>query len=228
MSSPQSWWAAETGKEGERPAVAETGAEEQKPSSSPGETSKAEAATTDAPASPEELEAELTTVREALEAEKKAAAEAKDRLVRTLADMENLRERTQRQMVESKQFAVQSVVKSFLEVVDNLERAIESVPLSEVESEKSDVGVEKALQLLKRLHDGVVMTESIMLKLLEKEGVTRYDPLGQPFDPNLHNAMFNVPAQNAEQKPGHVAVVVKKGYLLHDRPVRAADVGVAQ
>ncbi|KAK2076312.1 hypothetical protein QBZ16_000836 [Prototheca wickerhamii] len=213
VSSPSCGWAAQ---EGDGKEAAKAGDE------------AAEAPEAGPVPAPEELEAEVARLRGELEGERKAAAEAKDRLMRTLADMENLRQRTQRQIAETKQFAVQSVVKSFVEVVDNLERAIESVPLAELEAEAEAVDRAKALKLLKSLHDGVVLTESITLKLLEKEGVTRYDPLGQPFDPNLHNAMFNVPAAAANSEPGLVAVVVKKGYLLHDRPVRAADVGVAQ
>ena len=69
-----------------------------------------------------------------------------------------------------------------------------------------------------------MMTDDILMKLLGKEGVTRYDPVGDMFDPNLHNALFQVP--DGTKEPGTIAVVIKKGYMLHDRPVRAAEVGV--
>ncbi|KFM25353.1 Protein GrpE [Auxenochlorella protothecoides] len=133
--------------------------------------------------------------------------------------MQNLRERTARQIADTKQFAVQGVVKSFIEVADNLDLAIGSVPEKELEGGE-DVDVERALTLLKRLRDGVVMTESIMLKLLEKEGVRKYDPQGEPFDPNLHNAMFRVP--NSGVKSGHVAHVIKN-QTIRPRPQATAN-----
>ena len=148
----------------------------------------------------------------------------KDKLIRTLADMENLRERTARQSSEAKQFAVQSFVKSLVEVADNLERAAGSVSADDVNG-TNEIDKDRALALLKSLRDGVLITDNILIKILEKEGVTRYDPMGDAFDPNLHSALFQVP--DATKEPGTVAVVVKKGYLLHDRAVRAAEVGVA-
>lgn len=144
--------------------------------------------------------------------------------MRTLADMENLRERTARQTQEAKQFAVQGFLKSLVDVADNLERAAGSVLLEDVDG-TNEIELDRALKLLKGLRDGVVLTDDILMKILENEGVTRYDPMGDKFDPNLHMALFQVP--DATKDPGHVAVVVKKGYLLHDRPVRAAEVGVA-
>ncbi|KAL6771359.1 MGE1 [Auxenochlorella protothecoides x Auxenochlorella symbiontica] len=221
-STRASWWPSssppETAKEGGTSAAAGT-----EPAAAPAGEPATEAAASDL--TPDELKQALQAAKEQLELAQKEAAESKDRLVRTLADMQNLRERTARQIADTKQFAVQGVVKSFIEVADNLDLAIGSVPEKELEGGE-DVDVERALTLLKRLRDGVVMTESIMLKLLEKEGVRKYDPQGEPFDPNLHNAMFRVP--NSGVKSGHVAHVIKKGYMLHERAVRAADVGVAE
>jgi molecular chaperone GrpE len=177
------------------------------------------------PLDPEQLKTALNEATEALEAERKKGDDMKDRLMRTLADMENLRERTARQMSEARQFASADVVKSLLEVADNLERAAGSVAEGEV-SGGSDIDLDRALSLLRSLRDGVVMTDSILMKVLSKHGVTRYNPMGQPFDPNLHAALFQVP--DATKDPGTVAVVIKKGYMLHDRPLRAAEVGVAQ
>lgn len=172
----------------------------------------------------EELQAALTGCQESLEGEKKKADDFKDKLMRTLADMENLRERTARQTQEVKQFAVQSLLKSLLDVADNMERAAGSVSPEDIDS-NSEIDLERALSLLKSLRDGVVLTDNILMKILEKEGVKKYDPMGEPFDPNLHMALFQVP--DATKEPGTVAVVVKKGYMLHDRAVRAAEVGVA-
>ena len=152
------------------------------------------------------------------------AEDFKDKLMRTLADMENLRERTARQTAETKAFAVQAVLRSLVDVADNLERAAGSVSAEDVDGD-TEIDRERALSLLRSLRDGVVLTDSILMNILEKEGVTRYNPMGQPFDPNLHMALFQVP--DATKEPGSVAVVVKKGYMLHDRAVRAAEVGVA-
>jgi molecular chaperone GrpE len=171
----------------------------------------------------EQLHAHIQELRKDLEDKEKSIEELKDRMMRTLADMENLRDRTSKQLEEARKFATQGLVKSLVEVADNLERAAASV-MKDVD--ETEVDVERALALLHSLKDGVVMTDSILMKILENEGVKRYDPLGEQFDPNLHNALFEVP--DATREPGTVAVVIKKGYLLHDRAVRAADVGVVR
>ncbi|KAL4859929.1 Fumarylacetoacetase [Chlorella vulgaris] len=181
--------------------------------------------TVDATASmtPEQVVEAYREAQEALEAERKRADELKDKLLRTLADMENLRDRTARTTAETKQFAVQGLVKNLLEVADNLERAAGSVPPADVDH-NSDIDRERALMLLRSLREGVLMTDAVLMKVLGREGVSRYDPLGDKFDPNLHNALFEVP--DATKDPGTVAVVVKRGYSLHERIVRAAEVGV--
>mmetsp|Transcript_9641 Transcript_9641/g.19147 ORF Transcript_9641/g.19147 Transcript_9641/m.19147 type:complete len:309 (-) Transcript_9641:94-1020(-) len=175
------------------------------------------------PQSPEEMQAQIEEFKTQLEEKEKSLEDAKDKLVRTLADMENLRERTSRQLEEARQFATQGLVKSLVEVADNLERAASSV-LKDVD--EAEIGVDRAMSLLHSLKDGVEMTDGILMKILEKEGVKRYDPLGEAFDPNMHNALFEVP--DATKEPGTVAVVIKKGYMLHDRAVRAAEVGVVK
>lgn len=171
----------------------------------------------------EELRQALEYTIDELEGEKKKSEDLKEKLLRTLADMENLRDRTTRAAAEAKQYAVQGLVKSLLEVADNLERAAGSVPSAEVEGEGNP---ERAVTLLRSLREGVLMTEGILLKILAREGVVRYDPLGEAFDPNLHMALFEVP--DATKEPGTVAIVIKKGYMLHERAIRAAEVGVAR
>lgn len=170
-----------------------------------------------------ELRSEVTNLRNTLKEEMKKGEEMKEKLIRTLADMENLRERTSRQVAEARQFAVQGLVKSLVDVADNLERAAGSVVIGDVDG-SNEIDLDRALSLLKSLRDGVVLTDNILMKVLESQGVQRYDPLGTPFDPNLHNALFEVP--DATKEPGTVALVIKKGYMLHDRAVRAAEVGV--
>lgn len=174
--------------------------------------------------STEQLHEHILQIKKDLDEKEASIAEMKDRLVRTLADMENLRDRTGKQLEEARKFATQGLVKSLVDVADNLERAAASV-VKDVDAAELDV--EKALNLLHGLKDGVVMTDGILMRILEKEGVKRYDPAGESFDPNLHEALFEVPA-SGDAKPGTVAVVVKKGYLMHDRAVRAAEVGVVK
>ena len=124
-------------------------------------------------------------------------ADYKDKLIRTLADMENLRERTARQVENSNKFAIQGFVKDLLDVSDNLERALGAVDeeylkkeggkgKGEGEGEGDDAS--KAFNLLKSLYEGIEMTEKQMLQVFSKNGLERFDPTDQAFDPNLHLA----------------------------------------
>ncbi|PNH01718.1 GrpE, mitochondrial [Tetrabaena socialis] len=148
-----------------------------------------------------------------------------DSLKRTLADMENLRMRTAREVDVSKKFAIQGFVKALLDVPDNLERAAGVVP-PEALQEEGGVTPEKMRNLLSGLLEGVRATESILMKVLKQNGVERYDPAGQPFDPNLHNALFDVPDPSKDNNI--IAMVTKKGYKLNDRVIRPAEVGVVR
>ena len=148
---------------------------------------------------------------EAAEAE---AAEAKDRALRTAAEMENLRRRTQREVTDAKTFAISGFAREVLEVADNLQRALDAVP------EGSD---DAALQGLK---EGVEMTGRALDRALEKHGVRKLDPVGEKFDPNFHQAMFKVP--NPDVPAGSVVQVVQPGYAIGQRVLRPAMVGVAE
>lgn len=194
----------------------------------PEESEKASSSgsTTDEPLpTPDELKTALAAAQEETDFYRAQTEDLKEKLVRTLADMENLRERTSRQTAEARQFGVQSLVKSLVEVADNLERAVGSISATEIDG-SSELDLNRAVSLLRSLRDGVVMTDGILMKILGKEGVTRYDPIGHPFDPNMHNALFEV--ADATKEPKTVAVVIKKGYMLHDRAIRAAEVGVVK
>jgi molecular chaperone GrpE len=183
---------------------------------------------------PEELHEALLAARAEAAEERAERADMKDRLLRTLADMENLRERTARQAAEARQFAVQNLVEQLCDVADNLERAAGAVPADALAADPAAAAsldaaapaLARALGLLRGLREGVALTDSILMGVLAREGVERYDPLGAEFDPNLHNALFEVP--DPARAPGTVAAVIKKGYTLHGRAVRAADVGVAR
>ena len=149
-----------------------------------------------------------------LEAER---TELKERLLRTLADMENLRRRTEREVAEARTYAVSNFARDMLTVADNFQRAIDSVP-----AEARAAGD----PALSALIEGIELTERDLLKTLERHGVKRLDPEGQRFDPHLHQAMFEVP--NPEVPAGTVVQVVQSGYVIGDRVLRPALVGVAK
>jgi molecular chaperone GrpE len=149
-----------------------------------------------------------------LEAEK---IDLKEKLLRTLADMENLRRRTEREVADARTYAVANFARDMLTVADNFQRAIGSVPAD------SRAGGDPAF---KALIEGIELTEREMLKTLERYGVRRIDPQGERFDPNLHQAMFEVP--NPDVPSGTVVQVVQTGYVIGERVLRPALVGVAK
>jgi molecular chaperone GrpE len=140
------------------------------------------------------------------------AGDYKDRLLRTLADMENLRRRTDREVAESRAYGIASFARDLVGVADNIRRALESA--------RDGEGGTKALV------DGVELTERELLKVLEKHGVKRFDPHGAKFDPNLHQAMLEVADPNVPA--GSVVQVIQPGYMIGDRVLRPAMVGVSK
>lgn len=149
-----------------------------------------------------------------LEAEK---AELRDKLLRSLAEMENLRRRVEKDLADARAYSVTRFARDMLDVADNLRRAVESFP---AEQKAAADGA------LKALIDGVELTERDFLKKLETHGVRKIAPEGQKFDPNLHQAMFEVPD---ESKPnGTVITVVQSGYVIGERVLRPAMVGVSK
>ncbi|MCG7393343.1 nucleotide exchange factor GrpE [Microvirga sp. ACRRW] len=149
-----------------------------------------------------------------LEAEK---ADLKDKLLRLMADMENLRRRTEREVADARTYAVANFARDMLNVADNVRRAIESVP------EEAKAAAEGAF---KGLIDGIDLTERDLLKTLERHGVKQLDPQGQKFDPNVHQAMFEVP--NPDVPNGTVVQVVQSGFVIGERVLRPALVGVSK
>jgi molecular chaperone GrpE len=144
-------------------------------------------------------------------------AEMKDRLLRTLAEMENLRRRTEREVVDSRLYAVTSFARDVLGVADNMRRALEAVAPELRTSAQNGA---------KALVDGVELTERELLNTLEKYGVRQFTPQGEKFDPNLHQAMFEVP--DATVPAGSVVQVVQPGYMIGERVLRPALVGVSK
>lgn len=143
--------------------------------------------------------------------------ELKDRSLRLAAEMENLRRRTARDMVDARTYAVTNFARDMLNVSDNLRRAIEAVP--EEAKASGDAG-------FKALIEGVDITERAMLSALERHGVKKLEPVGEKFDPNFHQAMFEIP--NPDVVNGTVVQVVQAGYSIGDRVLRPAMVGVAK
>jgi molecular chaperone GrpE len=146
-----------------------------------------------------------------------AAAEFKDKLLRTLAEMENLRKRTEREVADARVYGVAGFARDVLAVADNMHRALGTVGPEERE---------QADPKIKALIEGVELTERELMKVLEKYGVTKFSPEGEKFDPNVHQAMYEV--QNADLPPGHVGQVMQAGYMLGDRVLRPAMVGVTK
>jgi molecular chaperone GrpE len=145
------------------------------------------------------------------------ASELKDRLLRTLAEMENLRKRTEREVTDSRLYGIASFARDMVGVADNMRRAFETVTPELRGSVQAGV---------KALIDGVELTERELIKALEKNGVRQFTPQGEKFDPNLHQAMFEVP--DATVPAGNVVQVVQPGYMIGDRVLRPALVGISK
>lgn len=180
------------------------------PDATAGETAAADMAQ-DAATTPGE---EAVDPLEALKAEN---AELRDRFLRLAAEMDNLRRRTERELKDAKTYAVTGFARDMLAVSDNLRRALEALP--EEARAAADAG-------LSALVEGVEMTERGMLSTLERHGVRKIEAEGQKFDPNFHQAMFEIP--NPDVPNNTVVQVVQAGYAIGDRVLRPAMVGVAK
>ena len=152
-----------------------------------------------------------------VEALTRDVAEAKDRTLRTLVEMENLRKRTQREVADARTYGITAFARDVLDIADNLQRALDAVPMEAREA--ADPG-------LKALIEGVELTERSLHKTLEKNGVQKLDPLGEKFDPNFHQAMYEVP--DSTVPTGTVVQVVQGGYTIGERVLRPALVAVAK
>jgi molecular chaperone GrpE len=141
----------------------------------------------------------------------------KDQLLRALAESENIRKRAERDKTDARRYAATELARDLLSVADNLRRALDSAAGLEVGDDD---------QALKGLIDGVAMTERDLLGALERNGVKKIEPLDEPFDHNLHQAMYEVP--NSGKPAGTVVELLQPGYVIHDRLLRPAMVGVAK
>jgi molecular chaperone GrpE len=152
-----------------------------------------------------------------VEALAKEAAESRDKMLRTLAEMENLRKRTAREVADARTYGITGFARDVLDIADNLQRALDAVPAETRES---------ADPILKALIEGVELTERSLLNALEKNGVKKFDPAGEKFDPNFQQAMYEVP--DASIPPGTVVQVVQAGYMIGERVLRPALVAVSK
>src|SRR3954467_6674391 len=144
-------------------------------------------------------------------------AEVKDRLLRTLADMDNMRKRTEREVADARIYGISNSARDILGVADNMHRAMAAL---------DDELRAKADEPTKVLLEGVELTERELMNVLEKHGVKRIDPLGQKFDPNRHQAMYEI--EDVSVPAGSVIQVMQAGYLIGDRMLRPALVAVAK
>jgi molecular chaperone GrpE len=147
----------------------------------------------------------------------KEAAEARDKMLRTLAEMENLRKRTSREVADARTYGITGFARDVLDIADNLQRALDALPAEAREA--ADSG-------LKALIEGVELTERSLLNTLEKNGVKKFDPSGGKFDPNFHQAMYEVPDPSVPA--GTVVQVMQSGFMIGDRILRPALVGVSK
>lgn len=179
------------------------------------DTPRPDAAAT--PAENDQAAKPAETAADPLVAAQQEAASLKDKLLRTLADMENLRRRTEREVADARAYGISSFARDVLGVADNMRRALDAVG-PELRA-TADTGINALIE-------GVELTERELLKSLEKNGIRKIEPLGEKFDPNIHQAMYEVP--DASVPAGSVVQVVQPGYLIGERVLRPAMVGVSK
>ena len=150
------------------------------------------------------------------EALRKDNEKLNDQLLRALAETENVRRIAKQDVRNAKEFSIGKFAKSLLDVADNLQRAHQSISIEELHPEHS-------IDAIKSLHEGVVMTDHLLLKTFKEFGVVPHGEVGEKFDPNLHDAMFEY--HDEEKDCGTIGQVVKTGYLISSRVLRPAQVG---
>jgi molecular chaperone GrpE len=143
-------------------------------------------------------------------------ADLQDKLLRALADTENLRRRSQKDREDTLKYSSANFARDMLSVADNLRRAIESIP------EEGDPDGQALVGFI----EGISLTEKELLSTLERHGIQKVEPIGEKFDPQFHEAMFEVPT--SDSAAGTVVQVVETGYVIHDRLLRPAKVGIAK
>ena len=138
--------------------------------------------------------------------------ELEDRLLRSAAEVENIRKRSEKERSEAYKIGISLFVKDFVPVLDNIERALASLKDSDEINYKSFV-------------EGISATEKDIISLLEKHGIQQINPINEKFDPLFHEALFE--AESDDHEPGFITQVIEVGYVIDKRLIRAAKVGVA-
>ena len=160
-------------------------------------------------------EAAVRALQALLEAKEQELAEAKDALLRARAEGDNIRKRAERELADMSKYAVTGFARELVNVLENLQRATDSVPAELKESQPA----------VASLATGVEMTLNELLAVFEKQGIRRLYPLGEKFNHNFHQAVAQIETPDAEA--GVIVQVLQAGYVIHDRLLRPAMVGVA-
>lgn len=163
-------------------------------------------------ASPEAIARALQAL---LEEKEKELATLKDQALRALAEAENTRRRSERELADMSKYAVTGFARDLVGVLENLQRALDSIP-------EALMAEQPAVQ---NLYTGVEMTLKELVSVFSRQGIQRIDPLGEKFDHNLHQAVAQI--ESADAPVGTVVQVLQAGYTIHDRLLRPAMVGVA-
>ncbi|EEA05811.1 GrpE family protein, putative [Cryptosporidium muris RN66] len=142
----------------------------------------------------------------------KKTKETQDKFLRTLADLENLRQRHQKDLENTRIYAISNFAKSLLEVIDNLSRALSAFPSDKIQSDKN----------LKSIYDGIDLTNSTLLKIFENFGIYKFECIGEIFDPKKHEVLFETIDDNKPK--GTISCELLPGYTIHDRILRPAKV----
>ena len=211
--SPEPEPAAQPADEPPRPSILKKPSSILKKKPPEAEPAAAEAAAETAAEQPAEQTAEPSAEIEQLREE---AAAMKDQLLRALAEVENTRRRADRDRQDIAKYAITDFARDLLSPADNLRRALDAVPADAIGQDA----------VLTNLNEGVEATERELLSAFEKVGIKKIESLDQKFDPNFHQAMFEVP--DSGKPAGTIVQVVQDGYLIHDRLLRPALVGVAK
>lgn len=148
------------------------------------------------------------------ESKDKECAKFKEAYQRSLADFRNLQKTTQQEMKKAQQFALQKFAKDLIESVDNFDLAVRALPQEKLEASTQDI---------KEFYNGITLVQSVLEKTLAKHGITKVNPINEKFDPNEHEALFQIPQEGKE--PGTIIHVDRTGFKLHERVLRAPKVG---
>lgn len=138
--------------------------------------------------------------------------ELEDRLLRSAAEVENIRKRSEKERSEAYKIGISLFVKDFVPVLDNIERALASL------RDSNEINYESFVE-------GISATEKDIISLLEKHGIQQINPINEKFDPLFHEALFE--AESDDHEPGFITQVIEVGYVIDKRLIRAAKVGVA-